>query len=89
MAARIAKRPFKVVLDGAAEAYRMIEPIREAEVPVLLHATMIRAWGDARNLALDTASRLAEAGIPLMKVGGLSMMVPPLTADEPEPDEAT
>ena len=30
---------------------------------------------------------LADAGIPLMTVGALSMTVAPLTADEPEPEE--
>lgn len=30
---------------------------------------------------------LADAGITLMKVGNLAMTVPPLTADEPEPEE--
>ena len=63
-------------LDGAAEAYRMIEPIRAAGVPVLLHATMIRAGGDARNTAFDTAARLAAAGIPFAIQSGYEGYVP-------------
>jgi small conductance mechanosensitive channel len=31
---------------------------------------------------------LADSGITLMKVGNLAMTVPPLTADEPEPEES-
>jgi imidazolonepropionase-like amidohydrolase len=67
---------FRLWLDGAAEAYRMIEPIREAGVPVLLHATMIRAYGDARNAAYDTAAKLAEADISFALQSGFESYVP-------------
>ena len=67
---------FRLWLDGAAEAYRMIEPIREAGIAVLLHPTMMRAWGDTRNAAFDTAARLAEAGIPFAIQTGFESYVP-------------
>ncbi len=67
---------FRLWIDGGAEAYRMIEPLRTAEVPVLLHPTMIRAGGDARNAAWDTAARLAEAGIPFAIQSGFESYVP-------------
>jgi imidazolonepropionase-like amidohydrolase len=67
---------FRLWLDGASEAYRMIEPIREAGVPVLLHPTMMRAVGEARNKAGDTAVRLAEAGIPFAIQTGYESYVP-------------
>jgi imidazolonepropionase-like amidohydrolase len=68
---------FELWIDGAAEAYRMIEPLREADVPVLLHPTMTRAWGaETRNLAFDTAARLAEAGIPFALQSGQENYVP-------------
>lgn len=67
---------FRLWLDGASEAYRMIEPIREAGVPVLLHATMIRAGGPTRNKAYDTAVKLAEAGIPFAIQSGFESYVP-------------
>ena len=67
---------FRLWLDGAAEAYRMIGPIREAEVPVLLHATMRRAVGEARNLSTETARTLAEAGIPFALQTGFESYVP-------------
>lgn len=67
---------FTLWLDGAAEAYRMIEPIREAGVALLLHPTMMRAWGDAKNAAFDTPKRLAEAGIPFAIQTGFESYVP-------------
>jgi len=67
---------FRLWLDGAAESYRMIEAIREANVPVLLHPPMIRAGGDLRNAAHDTARRLAEAGIPFALQTGFESYVP-------------
>jgi imidazolonepropionase-like amidohydrolase len=67
---------FRLWLDGAAEAYRMIEPIRSAGVPVLLHPTMTRAGGEARNAAFTTAARLAEAGIPFAIQSGFESYVP-------------
>jgi imidazolonepropionase-like amidohydrolase len=54
----------------------MIEPIRQAGAPVLLHPTMQRAGGDTRNLALDTAKRLADAGIPFAIQSGFENYVP-------------
>jgi imidazolonepropionase-like amidohydrolase len=67
---------FKLWLDGASEAYRMIGPIREAGVPVLLHGTMMRAVREAANAAQDTSIRLAEAGIPFAIQSGYEGYVP-------------
>ncbi|HXV75318.1 MAG TPA: amidohydrolase family protein [Candidatus Polarisedimenticolaceae bacterium] len=67
---------FTLWLDGAAEAYRMIDPIREAGVPVLLHPTMMRAGRETRNAAFDTAVKLAEAGIPFAIQSGFEDYVP-------------
>jgi imidazolonepropionase-like amidohydrolase len=67
---------FRLWLDGASEAYRMIEAIREAGVPVLLHPTMARAGRDTPNLAHDTAARLADAGIPFAIQTGFESYVP-------------
>ena len=43
---------FDMVLDGAAEAYRVIPEIRRAGVPVLLHPSMVRLNGETRNASL-------------------------------------
>lgn len=67
---------FVLWLDGAAEAYRMIEPLREAGIPLLLHPTMTRPSRDTRNVAYDTAARLAEAGIPFAIQSGFESYVP-------------
>jgi len=63
-------------LDGAAEAYRMIDEIRAAGVPVLLHPTMARAVRDARNLAMDTAATLAVADVEFAIQSGFESYVP-------------
>jgi imidazolonepropionase-like amidohydrolase len=67
---------FRLWLDGAAEAYRMIDELRQPEVSVLLHATMLRSRGEATNLALDTAARLAGAGLPFAIQTGFEPYVP-------------
>lgn len=66
----------RVWLDGAAEAYLVLEEIRAAGVPVLLHPTMYRATGDAANLRLDTARVLADAGVPFAIQSGYEGYVP-------------
>ena len=67
---------FRLVLDGAAEAYLLLDAIREAGVPVILHPTMVRPGGETRNAAFDTAARLHAAGIPFAISGGYEGYVP-------------
>lgn len=67
---------FRLVLDGVAEAYLVLEEIRAAGVPVILHPTMMRAWGEMENLGLDTAASLAAAGIPFALQSGYEDYVP-------------
>jgi imidazolonepropionase-like amidohydrolase len=67
---------FRLWLDGAAEAYRMLGPIHEAQVPILLHPTMTRSGGDTRNVAYDTAAKLHDAGIPFALQTGFESYVP-------------
>jgi imidazolonepropionase-like amidohydrolase len=55
---------FDLILDGAAEAYLVLDEIRDAGVPVILHPTMARHQGSLVNATYVTAQRLAEAGIP-------------------------
>jgi len=66
----------RLVLDGAAEAYLVLEEIRSAGVPVIIHPTMMRAWGEMENLALDTAASLAASGIPFALQSGFEDYVP-------------
>jgi imidazolonepropionase-like amidohydrolase len=77
-AIRVAKEfNLKLVLDGAAEAYLVIDQIKEANVPVILHPTMARAGlGETENLSMETASRLKKAGIPVALQSGFESYVP-------------
>ena len=63
---------FDLVLDGAAEAYLLLDEIRDADVPVVLHPPMSRV----RNGSFETAARLAEAGIPFAIQTGFEDYVP-------------
>ncbi len=67
---------FPMVLDGAAEAYDVLDRIREAGVPVLIHPTMYRAGGETENLSFETASKLRAAGIPFALQSGFEGYVP-------------
>ena len=63
---------FDLVLDSAAESYLLLEEIRAAGVPVLVHPPMSRV----RNGSFETAARLAEAGIPFAIQTGFEGYVP-------------
>lgn len=65
-----------VVLDGAAEAYEVLEQLEAAGVPVILHPTMLRSQGETENLSFETASKLFEAGILTAIQGGYEAYVP-------------
>jgi imidazolonepropionase-like amidohydrolase len=67
---------FRLVLDGAAESYRVVEEIRRAGIPVILHPTMVRLGGETRNASLETAARLREAGIVVALQSGFEGYVP-------------
>jgi len=68
----------RVILAGAADAHLLIDEIRTAGVEVIVHPTMIRAWGGAEtaNFAFTTAARLIEAGIPVALQSGYEGYVP-------------
>jgi imidazolonepropionase-like amidohydrolase len=67
---------FRLLLAGAAESYLIADQIRDAGVPVLLHATMIRPSGGAESAAFTTAATLHEAGIPVAIQSGYEAYVP-------------
>lgn len=67
---------FRLVLDGAADAHLLVEEIRAAGVPVIVHPTMARAVGERENLSMETASVLAEAGISFALQSGYESYVP-------------
>lgn len=67
---------FPMVLDGAAESYLIIEEIKEAGYPVVVHPTMIRTYGDSKNASMETAGKLYKAGIPIAFQSGYEGYVP-------------
>ena len=76
-ALRLAKEfEFKLWLDGAAESYLLIDEIKAAKVPVILHPSMARATGDLENSSFETASKLVAAGIPVGMQSGYEAYVP-------------
>lgn len=69
---------FRLVLASAADSHLLIDEIRDAGVPVLLHPPMIRAWGGGArsNFSFTTARRLLDAGIPVALQSGFEGYVP-------------
>jgi imidazolonepropionase-like amidohydrolase len=67
---------FRMILDGAAESYLLIDEIRGADVPVILHPTMARHGGTLENATLETAKLLREAGITVALQSGFEGYVP-------------
>ena len=67
---------FDLVLDGAAESYLVIGEIRRANVPVILHPSMVRLGGETRGATLETARRLRDAGITVALQSGYEGYVP-------------
>jgi len=66
----------KVVIDGGAEAYLVMDEIKRAGVPVIIHPTMSRSYGETENLSFETAARLRAAGIPVALQTGFEGYVP-------------
>lgn len=67
---------FNMVLDGAAEAYLVLDEIKEAGIPVIIHPTMVRTYGDTENASFETAGKLHQAGIPFAFQSGYEGYVP-------------
>ena len=67
---------FRMVLDGGAEAYLMIDALRTAEVPVVVHAPMVRATGERENASMETPHVLQRAGLLVAIQSGFEGYVP-------------
>lgn len=67
---------FKLILDGAAEAYLLLDEIKAAKVPVIVHPTMGRPFGDLENMTFTLAAQLHKAGIPFAFQSGYEAYVP-------------
>ena len=67
---------FRLVLDSAAEAWQLLEPIKAAGVPVIVHPLMARAAGDKEGLTFTLPAQLLQAGIPFAFQSGYESYVP-------------
>lgn len=67
---------FELILDGCAEAYLVIDEIKKANVPVILHPTMMRTGGETQNLSWETAKILKENNILFAIQSGYEGYVP-------------
>lgn len=78
VALRLAKEfDIDIVLDGAAEAHLLIDEIKAAGVPVIIHPSMIRSHrGTTENASFETAAKLVHAGIPVAMQSGYEDYVP-------------
>jgi imidazolonepropionase-like amidohydrolase len=65
-----------LVLDSAAEAYLLTDQIKAAGVKVILHAPMVRQYGEFENASFTTGSVLKAAGIPFAYQSGFEGYVP-------------
>jgi len=76
-ALRLAKEfNLKLVLDSGAEAYFLKDQLKEAGVPVFIHATMLRTFGEQQNASMETAAILRDAGIQVAFQSGFESYVP-------------
>lgn len=67
---------FKLVIDGAAEAYLLINEIKEAKAEIVLHPTMSRNEDEMINMNRESALILTKAGIPVSIESGYESYVP-------------
>lgn len=67
---------FPMILEGASEAYLVLDEIKEADIPVVIHPLMIRPYGESKNANMETPARLKEAGIPFAFQSGYVGYVP-------------
>ncbi len=76
-ALRIAREfDIRLILDGAAESYLVLDQIKAAKVPVIVHPTMFRAGDETENLSMETPATLKKAGILVALQSGYETYVP-------------
>ena len=76
-ALRLAKEfNIRIVLDGASEAYLVMDEIKRSGFPVIIHPTMYRAGGETEGLSMETASKLKANNISFALQSGYETYVP-------------
>jgi len=66
----------RLVLDGVAEAPLVLDRLKKAGFPVIVHPTMARSFGETENLSLETAAVLKKAGLTVALQSGFEGYVP-------------
>jgi imidazolonepropionase-like amidohydrolase len=67
---------FKMVLDGAAESYLLIDQLKAAGVPVIVHPAMARNADVLENATVETPAKLRGAGLAVALQSGYEAYVP-------------
>jgi imidazolonepropionase-like amidohydrolase len=76
-AIRLAKEfNLKLVIEGGAEAYRLIDKIKASGAEIIVHPTMARPYGEMANMTMENAAILTRAGIPVSIESGYEGYVP-------------
>ena len=76
-AIRLAKEfNLKLVIEGAAEAYRLTDEIKKSGAEVIVHATMARPYDELENMTLENAAILTKSGITVSIESGFEGYVP-------------
>lgn len=66
----------RVLIDGGAESYLLLEEIEASGAPVIVHPPMARAYGEMENASFETAATLSRARIPFAFQSGYESYVP-------------
>lgn len=76
-ALRLAKEfDIEIILDGASEAYLLVDEIKKADIAVIVHPSMSRTFGEKQNMSMENASILQKAGIRIAMQSGYESYVP-------------
>ncbi len=67
---------FKMILDGGAEVYMVLDEIKKAGISVIIHPTMMRTYGDSQHASFETTGKVADFGIPMAFQSGFEGYVP-------------
>jgi len=66
----------RVILDSGAEAYLLIDDLAARQVPVIIHPSMARAYGELENASVETPAKLVGAGVRVAMQSGYESYVP-------------
>jgi imidazolonepropionase-like amidohydrolase len=76
-AIRLAKEfNLKLVIEGGAEAYRLIDEIKKSGAEIIVHASMARPFDEMANMTFENAALLTKAGINVSIESGFEGYVP-------------